>query len=63
MNDEKWYYRLTNLETDDELYVAVNVPVKEDKVLDLLPDVFEGWTTKEISKEEYEENTDDDESA
>lgn len=57
---EKWYYKITSLiDNETEFYASFNLPINEEKVCSFLG--LDGFSAKMITKEEYEQNTDDDE--
>ena len=55
---EKWYYKIINLiDNETVFYVSVDLPIKEEKVCSFLG--LDGFSAKMITKNEYEQNTDD----
>ena len=57
---EKWYYKIIDSnDSETEFYVSVDLPIKEEKVCSFLG--LDGFSAKMITKDEYEQNTDDDE--
>lgn len=58
MEEKKWYYKFENGNEEETLYCAVNLPVKSEKIADFLGLEDFNYTVTQISKEEYEENTD-----
>lgn len=58
MNDEqKWYYRLTDNITGESFLASVNLPIKEEKFCEFVG--IEGYAVKQISKDVYEEESED----
>lgn len=57
---EKWYYKIINpINNETEFYVSFDLPIKEEKVCSFLG--LDGFSAKMITKDEYEQNTEDDE--
>lgn len=56
-DEQKWYYRLTDNITCESFRACVNLPIKEEKFCEFLG--LEGYAAKQISKEEYEEESED----
>lgn len=55
---EKWYYKIIDSnDNETEFYVSVDLPIKEEKVCSFL--CLDGFSAKMITKDEYEQNTDD----
>lgn len=52
MADEKYYYRLTNSKTGDEIYAEGDMPIRKDNLLKVLG--LEDYTAETITKEEYD---------
>lgn len=61
MTEQKWYYKITQGGTDEQFYAEVNLPVTSEQLIELLG-VSGMYTAEEISKDEYDANTDSDES-
>lgn len=54
----KWYYKIIDPnDSETEFYVSVDLPIKEEKVCSFLG--LDGFSAKMITKDEYEQNTDD----
>ena len=60
MTDEKWYYRITEIKSGESVLASCSLPIKEEKLCELMG--LEGYTAKAISKDEYEEESEDVES-
>lgn len=56
-NEQKWYYRITETESGEYCFATVSLPIKEEKLCEFLG--LKGYTAKQISKEEYEEESED----
>ena len=56
-DEQKWYYRLTDNITGESFLASVNLPIKEEKFCELIG--LEGYAIKQISKEEYEGESED----
>lgn len=56
-DEQKWYYRLTEIQSGESVFASANLPIKEEKFCEFLG--LEGYTAKQISKEEYEEESED----
>ena len=55
---EKWYYKIIDSnDNETEFYVSVDLPIKEEKVCSFID--LDGFSAKMITKDEYEQNTDD----
>lgn len=54
---QKWYYRLTDTESGECVFASANLPIKAEKFCGFIG--LEGYTAEEISKEEYEQESDD----
>ncbi len=61
MTEHKRYYKITKGETGEQFYAAVNLPVTSEQLIELLG-ISGKFTAEEISKYEYDANTDSDES-
>lgn len=59
MENEKYYYELTNCNEDETVYCACDLPVKDEKLPEVLGIDALGYTARRISKDEYEENADE----
>ena len=57
MADLTRYYKIINDSTGDELYAKCNLPVKAEKLCDILG--VEGYHAESISKEEYDSEAND----
>ena len=55
---ERHYYKITNIDST-ELYVSTNLPLKSNKLCEILG--LGDYTAVEITKQEYDENTEDEE--
>ena len=58
MTTEKHYYKMTSID-GTELYVSTNLPLKSNKLCEILG--LDDCTAVEITKQEYDENTEDEE--
>lgn len=57
VNEEKFYYKLTNSITGDEIYAVGDKSVNEEALLELLG--LANYTAERITKEEYDVEADD----
>ena len=57
MADEKYYYRLTNSKTGDEIYAEGDKPISEEVLLKVLG--LENYTAETIKKEDYDKEMED----
>lgn len=48
---EKYYYKIININTGGELYATCDLPVKAEKLCEMLG--LDGYRAEAISKEEY----------
>ena len=55
----KTYFKITHTETGEELYACTSHPVKAELLCDTL--CLTGCTAEQITKEQYEEETGDEE--
>ena len=57
---KKWYYKIIDSnDNETEFYASVNLPINEEKLCSFLG--LDGFSAKMITKDEYEQNTDDSE--
>lgn len=57
-NLDIWYYKITDPnDSETEFFVSVDLAIKEDKVCSFIG--LDGFSAKMITKDEYEQNTDD----
>lgn len=47
----EWYYKIINIKTGNDYYAKCNLPVKADRLCDILG--IKGYRAESISKEEY----------
>ncbi len=55
--DEQYYYKIINTKTGDDYYAKCDLPVKADKLCELLG--LNDYRAETISKEEYYAEADD----
>lgn len=48
---DEYYYRIINISTGDDYYAKCDLPVKADKLCEILG--LDGYRAETISKEEY----------
>ena len=58
MITKKYYYKITSID-GTELYVSTDLPLKSNKLCEILG--LGDYTAVEITKQEYDENTEDEE--
>lgn len=54
----KYYYKATNID-GTELYMSIDLPLNPNKLCEILG--LDDYTAVEIAKQEYDENTEDEE--
>lgn len=54
---EKYYYKIINESTGEDFYAECSLPVKAEKVCDILE--LDGYRAEAISKEEYDAEDDE----
>ncbi len=55
--NEKTYFKITNTQSGEELYVSVNIPIPAEKICETL--CLTDCTAEQITKEQYDAEADD----
>lgn len=61
MDNKKWYYKFCNENDEEILYCSVDLPVKPEKLPEILGIEKFNYTVTKISEQEYLANTNNEE--
>lgn len=57
MDENKWYYKLSNSNEDKTIYCVINQHIKPEKLHEVI--CLDGYVAEEITKEQYEKEQHD----